>query len=280
MHLSQFQDTLAHALLPPTRPVPAAPQWLIALQAQPGFAVYRNTVARGCIDALQANYPTLVQLLGTDCFTALAQAYLHQHPPQDGRLMAYGEGLAAFLAQWPGTQELPYLPAIAAWDRRWTECHLAADAQPLTAQDLAHHLATPEVPLHIHPHPATRWGGDNTHPAFTLWRWHREGAPTDQDLAWEGDAGLLTRAEGAVQWTPLPPCGVALLDALAAGATLDEASHAAWQCQPGARQPGARLPGARLPETDLPGLWATLLQTGALTAAPAPDSAPIAPEET
>ena len=28
------------------------------------FAVYRNTVLKGCIDALQANYPTVGQLVG------------------------------------------------------------------------------------------------------------------------------------------------------------------------------------------------------------------------
>jgi hypothetical protein len=32
----------------------------------PALAVYRNTVAKGCIDALQANYPAVHTLVGSD----------------------------------------------------------------------------------------------------------------------------------------------------------------------------------------------------------------------
>ena len=59
MQLSTFQDGFSAALLGP----PADAPWLSALESQPGFAVYRNTVLKGCIDALQANYPTVCQLL-------------------------------------------------------------------------------------------------------------------------------------------------------------------------------------------------------------------------
>ena len=45
MHLSDFQDGLASALLPPPGASTPPPAWLDALLAQPGFAVYRNTVA-------------------------------------------------------------------------------------------------------------------------------------------------------------------------------------------------------------------------------------------
>ncbi|RYF70615.1 MAG: hypothetical protein EOO29_31515, partial [Comamonadaceae bacterium] len=61
MRLSDFQDGLVAALLPAPTPHAAAPApaWLAALVAQPGFAVYRNTVLSACIDTLQANYPTV-----------------------------------------------------------------------------------------------------------------------------------------------------------------------------------------------------------------------------
>ena len=51
MQLSTFQDGFSAALLGPATDAP----WLSALESQPGFAVYRNTVLKGCIDALQAN---------------------------------------------------------------------------------------------------------------------------------------------------------------------------------------------------------------------------------
>ena len=74
MRLSDFQDGLASALLPPPGAGAPPPAWLDALLAQPGFAVYRNTVAKGCIDALQANYPAVHALVGTDWLRAAAHA--------------------------------------------------------------------------------------------------------------------------------------------------------------------------------------------------------------
>ena len=66
MQLSTFQDSFSAALLGQAADAP----WLSALESQPGFAVYRNTVLKGCIDALQANYPTVCQLVGDDWFRA------------------------------------------------------------------------------------------------------------------------------------------------------------------------------------------------------------------
>ena len=56
--LCAFQDAFAEALLAPSGAVANSPE-LTRLIAQPGFAVYRNTVMKGCIDALQANYPAV-----------------------------------------------------------------------------------------------------------------------------------------------------------------------------------------------------------------------------
>ena len=117
MHLSGFQDGLASALLPPPGASTPPPAWLDALLAQPGLAVYRNTVTKGCIDALQANYPAVHALVGTDWLSAAAHAFVHQHPPSDGRLMAYGAGFAEFLDHFAPAADLPYLGAVARLDR-------------------------------------------------------------------------------------------------------------------------------------------------------------------
>ena len=82
MQLTTFQDGFAAALLPPPGAAPAHPAWLDALLAQPGFAVYRNTVLKGCIDALQASYPTVCALVGEEWFRAAACA-LNAEPGAD-----------------------------------------------------------------------------------------------------------------------------------------------------------------------------------------------------
>ena len=117
MRLSDFQDGLASALLPPPGASVPPPAWLDALLAQPGFAVYRNTVVKGCIDALQANYPAVHALVGSDWLRATAHAFVHEHPPTDGRLMGYGAGFAEFLEGFGPAANLPYLGAVARLDR-------------------------------------------------------------------------------------------------------------------------------------------------------------------
>ena len=79
MRLSDFQDGLASALLPPPGASTPPPAGLDALLAQPGFAVYRNTVAKGCIDALQANYPAVHALVGTDWLRAAGRLRSGRH---------------------------------------------------------------------------------------------------------------------------------------------------------------------------------------------------------
>lgn len=248
MQLSAFQDGMAAALMPQAAaPTHAAP-WLAALQAQPGFAVYRNTVLKACIDALQANYPTVCRMVGEDWFRAAAGLFVRARPPHDGRLMAYGEGFAAFLQAFEPAAGLPYLPAVARLDRCWTESHLAADAPVLDAAWLARQ---PPEAVHLAPHPAARWIWSEEHPACTLWRRQREGAPMDADLPWEGDGALLTRLEGAVQWVPLSRAGIAFMDACAQTLPLELAATHAQQAKP---------------DCDLGALMAQLLQAGALCA--------------
>ena len=255
MRLSDFQDGLASALLPAPGASTPPPAWLDALLAQPGFAVYRNTVARGCIDALQANYPAVHALVGSDWLRAAAHAFVHQHPPTHGCLMDYGAGFADFLEGFGPAADLPYLAAVARLDRCWTESHLAADAPALQAAWLARQPPEALALLHLQPHPAARWQWCAAHPAYRLWQRQRAGLAWDANLPWQGEGALLTRPHDAVQWVPLSHAGCALLDDCAAGAPFEDAAAQALQADPGA---------------DLPALVALLLRTGALRAPETP----------
>jgi hypothetical protein len=190
-----------------------------ALAAQPGFAVYRNTVLRGCIDALAANYPTVATLVGAEWFEAAAGRFARAHLPREGSLAAYGQGFADFLeaeALEPANG-LAYLGGVARLDRAWTEAHLAADAPVLTAASLAAVSPARLVDATLVPHPATRWVISPTLPIFTLWRRHREHAPLDDDLDWRGEGGLLTRPGATVAWRALDAGAARFLDECAQG---------------------------------------------------------------
>lgn len=208
--------------------------WLIgdsssrsALAGQPGFCVYRNTVMAGCIDALAANYPTVHQLIGVDCFNGAASEFVRKFPPTSGVLAGYGRGFATFLASLDAVAELEYLPGVAMLDRFWTEAHFAADGTVLKARDLAG--LTPQALSRtcFVLHPAARWQTFETMPIYTLWQRHRDGLPLDAELDWRGESALVTRPAGAVAWTAIADVAAAFLTSCASGKRFDQAMDAA-----------------------------------------------------
>lgn len=216
-----FADLLA---APGTAPV-------AALARQPGFAVYRNTVLRGCIDALAANYPTVHRLVGTEWFEETARRFAIESPPGDGVLAGYGAGFASFVEARASAEGLDVVPGAAVLDRCWTEAHLAADAPVLAAAELAAETPGAFASARLVPHPAARWACFASVPAFTVWRRHREGLAVDSPLDWRGECALLTRPSAGVAWAYIDAAAVAFLSAcarkLCVARALDEAASVA-----------------------------------------------------
>lgn len=250
--LARFQNDFVLALHHPD----SASATLAPLVTQPGFAVYRNTVLKGCIDALEANFPTVARLVGSSWFRAAALPYVRATPPSSVMLMDYGRDFADFLTDFEPARELPYLADVARLDRCWTEAHMAADAPALDADALAALPAEALGELRLRPHPATRWAWHADQPIYAIWRANREEMPLNAELRWIGDGALLTRMphDGAVCWQAAGPGLCAFLDACAAGETLAKAAQAAQAAC--SAQTGL----------DLARLWAELITTGALTA--------------
>ncbi|AKJ30206.1 DNA-binding domain-containing protein [Caldimonas brevitalea] len=243
LSLSAFQDAFAAAL---AREDVAAtiglPDVVAALVAQPAFAVYRNTVRRGAIDAVQASYPALLPLVGEEWLRAAAALYVQQQPPTEPSLLRYGRGFADFLDRFePVTAEMPYLGDVARIDVLWSDCHLAADAPVLEASALAACPGTQLLDCRLKLHPAARWRWFADVPAYTLWRRHRFEADhsAGDELDWQGEGVLLTRPEGAVQSLPLDAAGCAFLTACADGAPLACAAADALEADPGWNLPAS-----------------------------------------
>ena len=201
-----------------------------ALAVQPGFSVYRNTVLAGCIDALAANYPTVRQLIGVDCFNDAAAAFARKFPPSSGVLAGYGEDFAIFLSSFDAVVELEYLPAVATLDRCWTEAHFAADATVLNPADLAGLMPEALSRARFVPHPSARWQTFDAMPIYTIWRRHRESLPLDDDLDWRGESALVTRPRGAFVWTAIPRPAAVFLSSCAAGQPFAQAMDAVVEC--------------------------------------------------
>lgn len=247
MTLAQFQDRFARALCGTGESSVA----LDHLMHQPGFAIYRNTVMKGCIDALQGNYPAVARLVGDEWFRAAAAVYVQQHRPRDPRLLLYGDSFAGFLDAFEPAQALPYLSGVARLDRFWSEAHTAGDETVLDAAALSSVAAQDYTRLILHPHAAARWLWCDAYPVFSIWQQNRAAsAEVDGSFPWRGEGALLVRTRHVVEWHPLDAASCAFLNACRNGDALTDAAAAAL---------------AASPDTDLARLLAMLLQLGAFS---------------
>jgi hypothetical protein len=185
--LAQFQQAFAAAILSdeqPDRPFRSH-----------AFAVYRNTSARGAVEALRASYPTVDALLGADMFTEVALDFRRGTPPASPVLSAYGAGFPAFLARQPWTSELPYLADVARLDWLWLESLLAAAADTMPI--------TPGPQSRIMLHPAARFTWLAT-PALTIWQAHRDPIGFGElEPEWREEGALFIRPGLHVQVQPI-----------------------------------------------------------------------------
>ena len=251
MRLARFQDAFAVALLAPE---PAAE--LAELASQPGFAVYRNTVMKGCIDALQANYPAVSRLVGDEWFRAAAAVYACARLPVHPSLLDYGADFAEFLSDFAPAAELPYLAEVARLDRYWTEAHTARDEAPLSAAAVAGLSRDGLASTVLRPHASARWAWFAERPVYTIWQRNRvaadETAATATPIKWRGEGALILRPHASVQHLELDAAGCAFLQACAKGSNLAAAALETL---------------AREPHADLAQLMQRLLEAGAFGSA-------------
>lgn len=200
----------------------------------PAFAIYRNTVMRSCLDALEANFPAVVCLVGRDWFRSAAAIHVASSPPRDARLAMYGEAFAEFLACFEPAASLPYLADVARLDRLHAECLNAEDAPHAGGGHLAARTPGDMAQLRLLPHPATRWLS-SAMPSLTIWQASRRGEPVNEHLAWQPEQALVLRAAHEVRVLPIGPPAIDLLEACAAGVALGDAATAAARAHPDAR---------------------------------------------
>ena len=101
----------------------AEPDLLNAKRGTPGavrLTVYAGGYAARIRQALAEVYPALAHVLGRQDFTALAGDYAGAHPSREYNLSFAGRHLPDFLATWPRTEDLPFLPDLARLE--WLVC--------------------------------------------------------------------------------------------------------------------------------------------------------------
>lgn len=222
----KFQGNFAAALCDPDLPPPAGLCAPLAPLPLKRFAVYRNNVAVGLVDALAARFPATQRILGQEFFRGAARIFAAARPPRSPLMMTYGDAFPAFLAEFPPAAEVPYVADVARLEAARTRAYHAADAAPLEAaaletvapQDLGALCFTLHPSLEIIASPF---------PIVAIWARNAGEIPFSEEIEWRGENALVLRPQLEVEVRRLPAGAEVFLDRLGAGEPLAAAAEAA-----------------------------------------------------
>lgn len=209
-------------LLDNTTPTPVNLRDGLGRPAGRRYNVYRNNILSSLIEALEANFPTVQSLLGSENFTHLARDFIRHHPPRSQILAQYGVEFATFIAGHPNLAQLPYLKDIAKIDHLVRESYHAADHVALMPDQLA---AIPAETLGDHSiclAPSLRFTV-SPYPLYDIWQFANGVGPAP--TSGTGQGVLIIRAAFDPEVLQLTPDEVAALQHLFAGKSLVQASR-------------------------------------------------------
>lgn len=195
-----------------------------------GLLAYQANAHALAERALAAALPTVAALLGDEAFAALARAFWHAEPPQQGDIATWGGGLADFVRHDAQLAELPYLADVARLDWLLHVCASSVDDEAAPrGLDLLGTQDPAALRLALRPGHAvlvSAW------PVHTVWAAHRASGPdrflaARQALAEQRAEALRVRRDGLRPVAePIDAATARLEAALLEGCTLESA----WQC--------------------------------------------------
>lgn len=190
------------------------------------FDVYRNNVMASLIEALETSFPCIRKLVGEQNFKVLARAFIEQHPPSSPLMMFYGVEMADFLAKFPPTRSMGYLPDIARLELAMRTSYHAADAtsaDPNRLQEIPPDRLM-NVTLGLVPSAQLI---RSTWPIHAIWRFNMEPGAPKPDMA--AQDVLILRPDLDPEPHLLPPGGGAFAAALLKARRLGEALASAHE---------------------------------------------------
>jgi hypothetical protein len=224
------QTEFAAALRSKANGVPSCLKGAAQGRAERRFAVYRNTVAAGLIEALAARFPVVERLVGEDFFLAMAQAYVTQEPPRSPLLFRYGGSFADFIAGFGPAAPLPYLRDMARLEYAQGLAYHAADREPLPPASFAALDRGRLADFRVELHPSVFIVG-SSYPVMSIWLANQ--AETVVPLRHRGaETALVSRPFLDVETRRLQPGTDAFLSALQARASIGEAVAAGEAASP------------------------------------------------
>lgn len=226
------QRAFAEAILDPARPVPPG---LVGPDGEPSarrFAVYRNNVVTGLIEALKHAFPAVLRIVGHEFFSAMARLYIVRQPPPSPIMLGYGASFPDFVRTFGPGAALPYLSDVARLERAWLEAYHAAEARPIDRVPFLTVDRSKLPRLRFTLHPAVRIVR-SSFPAVRIWQMNTgDSVPAAVDIDGGGEDALVTRPEAEVEVRVLPAGAAAFIGVLGSGAPIIEATKAALHDDP------------------------------------------------
>jgi hypothetical protein len=216
---ASIDGSFSAALLKPEQGLP----FVISAKAQKRYAVYRNNVTVGLVRALEANFPAVRQLLGTEYFAGLAGAFVRIHPPKSPLMFFYSAEFSGYLTEQDDLQDFPYLADVAQLEQQWRHSYHAADATVLSPAELVDD-ALDELRLIPHPSFALITSVYALHAIFSSARGQADETPFDPA---QRQTVLVTRPAFDVMTRLIKDSEAEFFNALANGATLGTAAEQA-----------------------------------------------------
>jgi len=140
------------------------------------LAIYRNNFLIGLGEALKANFPVTLQLVGPDFFEQAARHFVLANPPQRPCLFEYGAAFPDFLRDLPQLNPLPYVAEMARFEFARIAAYNAPAEQYVSA-DMLGGLAPEQLealPIRRARHAhivRVNW------PVLALWKAHQNSEP-------------------------------------------------------------------------------------------------------
>ena len=197
------------------------------------LAIYRANVAAAATKALGAAYPVLQQVVGDAIFDGLARAYQRIAPSTSGDLSDYGAGFANFVAEFPHTQPLPYLPDLARLEWAVHRAYGAADAPTWDQQALAQVEPARQAALRFD------WAAgtaviESDFPIARIWLIHQPGFDGEFSVDWSvRECALVAREDFRVVVRALGANDAAFIASSLADAALGPSAEQALLADPG-----------------------------------------------
>ncbi|MDI4665924.1 DNA-binding domain-containing protein [Xanthobacter autotrophicus] len=229
--LSETQRAFGAALLDPDAPVPAGVGGPGGRPDARRFAVYRNNVMVGLIDALSARFPVCACLVGTEFFRAMARIFVAANKPRSPLLMTYGDYFPDFIEGFEPAAAVPYLADVARLEVAFSQAFHAAEAVALDAAALGPLSAERLAGLQLVVHPSVRLVR-SAYPVASIWMAHQQDGAIEGPDDWCPEDVLVIRPAAEVLIHRLPQGGFAFLGRLRDGGSVIEAAAAGYHDAP------------------------------------------------